>query len=137
MTTSEMALLHSLWNAAQLEYRPTGRDTLEMLTHECERYPNRFIGAFDNDRLVGSIVVTDDGRRGWINRLAVHPDFRRTGLGQRLIRAGEEQLRGNGMRIIAALIEDDNTASLRTFEKAGYVPMPEVVYYSKRESQDV
>ena len=93
--------------------------------------------AFDGARLVGFVLASDDTRRGWINRIAVHPDFRRTGLASRLVVAAEEELRRRGMQIIAALIEDYNTASRGLFEKSGYSYMPEVLYYSKRDSWDV
>lgn len=40
-----------------------------------------------------------------------------------------------GMRVIAALVESDNPASLALFEKCGYVEIdPDIHYVSKRES---
>jgi hypothetical protein len=41
------------------------------------------------------------------------------------------------MRIMAALIDDENIASIATFTAAGYVDMPDVTYYSKRDDPDV
>jgi ribosomal protein S18 acetylase RimI-like enzyme len=82
-------------------------------------------------------LATDDSRRGWINRVAVHPGYRRTGLGGELIRAAEAELRRRGIHIIAALIEEDNTASRSLFTKLEYLDMPEIRYYSKRDSWDV
>jgi ribosomal protein S18 acetylase RimI-like enzyme len=133
----ELHLLHGLWEAAGLEFRPSVRDALENLAAQWEDNPDGFIGAFSGDRLVGSVLATDDGRRGWINRVAVHPDYRRTGLGADLVRAAENELRNRGMRIIAALIEDSNAASRALFKKLEYQEMPEVLYYSKRDSSDV
>jgi GNAT superfamily N-acetyltransferase len=95
------------------------------------------IGARDGDRLVGVIVTTHDGRKGWINRLAVHPDDRRKGLGRRLISEAEQTLHDQGMQIIAALIENGNAASLTLFEHAGYVEYPGIHYVSKRQNYDV
>ncbi len=137
MAEAELALLHDLWDAAELSYRPKGRDTVERMSAERAANPGGFIGAFEGERLVGFVLASDDGRRGWINRLAVHPDRRRTGLGGRLILAAEAELRGRGMMIIAALIEEENAASRGAFEKQGFTTLPEVLYYSKRDSWDV
>lgn len=134
LTVDELALLGPLWAVAGLSYRPTGRDTLENLRVQWQRDAHGFVGAFDGDSLIGVVLATDDGRRGWINRLAVHPRYRGQGIGQQLIAAAEQTLKAKGLRIIAALIEDDNTASRALFAKTGYEFMPEVLYYSKRES---
>ena len=74
--------------------------------------------------------------RGWVNRLAVHPVYRGNGIGKRLIEAGERILRQRGLTIFAALVEEGNSASRALFVKADYELLPEVVYYSKRESSD-
>jgi ribosomal protein S18 acetylase RimI-like enzyme len=137
MTESELPLLQELWEAAELEYRPLGRDSVEHLTSEWQANRGGFIGAFDGDRLAGSVLATDDGRRGWVNRVAVRPEYRRMGLGAALIRAAETELRGRKLQIIAALIEEDNTPSRRLFEQEAYTTMPSILYYSKRDSWDV
>ncbi|MBD3298470.1 MAG: GNAT family N-acetyltransferase [candidate division Zixibacteria bacterium] len=137
MTVEELPLLHQLWDAAELDYRPRGRDALDQLQIERAQNPNGHLGAFSDDSLVGSVIATDDGRRGWINRLAVHPDFRGTGMGMALIEEAERVLEAQGRRIIAALIEDYNVHSQNLFQRAGYIVMPEVLYFSKRQSADV
>jgi GNAT superfamily N-acetyltransferase len=86
----------------------------------------------DGDELIAAIVVTHDSRKGWLNRLAVDPTRRRQGLASRLIRAAEEHLWEQGIRVIGVLIEDWNSASLALFAQAGYVDHPGVRYLSKR-----
>lgn len=134
LTVDELALLGPLWECAGLSYRPTGRDTLKNLSVQWQHNAHGFIGSFDGNQLIGAVLATHDGRRGWINRLAVHPKYQGQGLGQLLIAAAEQTLKASGLRIIAALIEDDNAASRALFAKTGYEFMPEVLYYSKRES---
>ncbi|WP_307718265.1 GNAT family N-acetyltransferase [Sphingomonas sp. TZW2008] len=41
----------------------------------------------DEDRVIGSVMVGDDGHRGWVYYLAVDPAARRAGLGRRLMAA--------------------------------------------------
>ncbi len=136
MTLEELVLLGPLWEAAGLSYRPQGRDTQQNLADQWTANRDGFIGAFHGVDLVGSVLATEDGRRGWINRLVVHPDYRRLGLGHRLIITAEQMLKEKGLLLIAALVEDTNDASRAVFSRAGYELMPEVLYYSKRESPD-
>ncbi|MBI5867188.1 MAG: GNAT family N-acetyltransferase [candidate division Zixibacteria bacterium] len=137
MRIDEIKLLHALWDAAQLEYRPRGRDSREKLQDEWMANSDGFIAAFLEDRMVGCVLATDDGRRGWINRLAVHPDFRRGGLAGGLIAAAERELHRRGVRVIAALIDRENTLSQKLFEKSGYHFHKDIMYFSKRESDEV
>jgi len=102
-----------------------------------KKNPSFFLGAYDENRLVGTVIAGYDYRRGWINRLAVDPKYRRRGVAQKLIAAAEKALRKKGARIICALVEDYNAASLGLFKKCGYVEHRDVVYLSKRDSDKV
>ncbi|MBU1936178.1 GNAT family N-acetyltransferase [bacterium] len=134
---SELAAMLELWQDAELDHRPKGRDTLENLRAERRHIPDLFWGVFDKQRIVGSIIGTSDGRRGWINRLAVHPDYRRKSIAQALVAVCEKALRARGIRIIAGLVMEDNNASIKMLESCGYLLYHGVLYYSKRESEDV
>jgi ribosomal protein S18 acetylase RimI-like enzyme len=128
-----------LWQQAGLHsLRPQGRDSREAIARQLESGVQTILGLEVNGRLVGAVVATHDSRKGWINRLAVAPDFRRKGYGLRLLQAAEERLRQQGMQVIAALVESDNPASLALFQKAGYVEIdPGIHYLTKRESEEV
>jgi ribosomal protein S18 acetylase RimI-like enzyme len=136
LTRDELSALGPLWDRAGLPWRPQGRDRLANLIALWERDAGEFIGAFAGDVLVGAVVASHDRRRGWINRLAVDPAHRHRGIGRQLIAAAESTLRARGLTVIAALIEQDNAPSRALFAEMGYVHMPEVLYYSKRESPD-
>ena len=58
-------------------------------------------------------------------------------LGRRLIREAEQALHNQGLHIIAALIEDENTASLALFQQAGYADYSSIHYVTKRENDSV
>jgi ribosomal protein S18 acetylase RimI-like enzyme len=108
------------------------------LARQIARDQQMILGLEVDGELVGVVMVTHDGRKGWINRLAVEPAYRRRGYAAQLIAAAEEVLRAKDIRIIAALVESDNTASLALFRKVGYVDAGQGIHYlSKRESDDV
>lgn len=125
-----------LWEAAGLSHRPKGRDQKNHIQGEIAENPDLFLGAFDGAALIGTVIGTWDGRRGMINRLAVHPEHRGRGHAKLLIAACEEALRRRGAKIICALVEDYNTESLALFKRAGYTVGDDIVYLSKRESPD-
>jgi len=137
LTAADYDAVVDLWQQAGLPIKRAGRDSREQYEAQLAGDLQVVLGIKDGDRLVGVVVTTHDGRKGWINRLAVHPDYRRQGLARRLIEAAEHVLHDQGLSIIAALIEDGNTASLTLFEQVGYVDYPGLHYVSKRETHDV
>lgn len=133
---SDYDAVRALWEAAGLSNRPEGRDSRDAFAQQLERDIQTVIGLEQGGRLVGVVVATHDGRKGWINRLAVDPSVRRRGAGQRLIVEAERVLKAQGMSVIAALIEGSNSASLALFRQAGYETHPDIHYVSKRDRGD-
>ena len=125
-----------LWQKCKLPCRPMGRDARDSIIKEMDRAETAFIGMFDGSRLIGAVLATSDGRKGWINRLAIDPDYQRHGLATVLIRECEDYFDRLGIKVIACLIEGDNLASFATFEKADYKYHEDIRYYSKRSSPD-
>jgi ribosomal protein S18 acetylase RimI-like enzyme len=125
-----------LWTEAGLPFRPRGRDRREKVAAELSFGTAVFLLAEAEGKLVGTVLGTHDGRKGWINRLAVAPTFRRRGIARLLVAEVEARLAAVGLDITAALIESANLASLRFFREAGYVFDPEIEYFSKRRSAE-
>ncbi|MBU7046696.1 MAG: GNAT family N-acetyltransferase [Theionarchaea archaeon] len=126
----------TLWEESGLSYRSKGRDSKELLQKQIEENPDLYLGAFINDKLIGCVLATFDGRKGWINRLAVSPEYRKRGIGQQLIDAAEKALKMRGATVIGVLIFDTNTPSLNLFEKMGYTIHDNIQYVSKRDSEE-
>lgn len=137
LTIADYAELTKLWKRSGLPYKPRGRDSRVHLAKEISANPDFFIGAFDRNLLVGSIIASHDGRKGWLNRVAVDPDYRRQGLAMRLTLAGEKALRRRGIRIFGLLIHSYNRASLRLAQKMGYRVHRDIFYLTKRDSEQV
>jgi ribosomal protein S18 acetylase RimI-like enzyme len=137
LTIDDYEAMLRVWCAAGLPFRPKGRDSRTMLAAEISREQCAFFGVFDQERLVGLAIANYDGRRGWINRLAVDPDCRGLGLAAELILKCEEFLKQFGEVVICGLIEDLNYPSMALFEKNGFVCMREITYWTKRPRPDL
>jgi ribosomal protein S18 acetylase RimI-like enzyme len=120
-----------------------GRDSRQAFTQQLDNRAGNgaaslqtVLGIENGDQLIAAVVATHDGRKGWINRLAVHPDHRGAGHAKRLITWAENSLKEQGINVIAALIENKNVASLALFQQMGYQLAEDVRYLSKRDDPD-
>ena len=130
-------LLISIWEKAGLPYKGKGRDSRENIEKEVKLDCNQFLFAVQNGETIGSILVTHDGRKGWINRVAVLPEFRKKGIAKMLVDAGENWLKEQGIGIFACQIEEYNTGSFEAFKKMGYIPFEGIHYLTKRIHPDI
>lgn len=126
-----------LWEKCRLPLKPEGRDGREEISRQIQLDQVIFLVAEVEAGLVGTILATHDGRKGWINRLAVDPAFRGQGLAKNLVRQAERELEKAGLQMFAALIEEDNLPSIKLFEKLGYSFHPEIKYFTRKKSPEV
>ena len=126
----------ALFRVSGLNPKTKGRDSPRSFSEQLRRNRSSYLGAFDGDRLAGVVLGTSDTRKGWINRLAVHPDYRRRSIARRLVRACERVLRQQGLRMFAALIEPENRASEAFFRSLGYEILP-ILYARKKLRESV
>jgi ribosomal protein S18 acetylase RimI-like enzyme len=128
----------ALWRRAGLPFRPKGRDRREEIERQMTACPDLFVGAYIQSSLVGVAVGSFDGRlKGWINRLAVDPGWRRQGIARELVSEVERVLKEHEVAIFGALIEIPNEESTKFFQEMGYTPHPDILYMSKRQSRRI
>ena len=136
LSDSDAGDLHKLWKSAGLPFRPQGRDTIHRLRASLSQAHEGGWGAFAAEQLIGATLISFDGRKGWVERLAIHPDHRRVGLAKALVIAGMNSLKDRGALVIGALIESENTSSRRLFESCGFAHKQDICYYAHRENND-
>lgn len=134
MTLNDYDSVIALWNEGNIPYRPQGRDSRKNITTQLQQPNCCFLVAESGKKIVGAIVGTHDGRKGWINRLVVAPSYRKRGIAKRLVKETEHHFSAIGIDIVACLIEDWNTTSMQVFEQLGYTKHTDILYYSKRKS---
>ena len=129
---SEFNSLIDLWINSSLPIKPEGRDSEDNIKRQLQLNNNRFFVAEIKKELVGVIVASHNGRKGWVNRLAVLPKFRGKGIATSLMKKSEEFFLSNNIKIFACLIEDWNDQSVEFFLKKEYIEHKDIIYYTKK-----
>lgn len=138
LTINDYEQMLKLWERAGLPTKPKGRDSKMMTAKQIREFPDFFLGAFAGDRLVGVVIGSYETRfKGWINRLAVDPEYQRQGIAQQLVNQMENILKKHGAKIFSALIETPNEESVGLFRKMGYKTHKDILYVTKRKSNYV
>jgi len=72
-----------------------------------------------------------EDQTGEVQLLAVHPDYQNRGIGTELNRWALEQMKATGMKLAVVGTGGDlsHAPARRSYEKAGYTPLPLVRYY--------
>jgi ribosomal protein S18 acetylase RimI-like enzyme len=99
---------------------PTVTDTVESLAGLLELDPRALLVANQRGEIVGSLIAGWNGWRGSLYRLAVHPDYRRQGLGTALVREAEHRLLERGAIRLDAIVDSDEPQAVEFWAAAGY-----------------
>ena len=123
---AEAEALLSLWQAAGTS--PSVTDTITDIRNTIESSASVLIAEADS-RIVGSLIATFDGWRGNMYRIAVHPDYRRHGIGRALVKEGERCLVKQGAKRITALVEEKYPWAVAFWSSVGYEIEPGILRF--------
>ena len=85
------------------------------------------VGVDAAGRIVGSVMVGDDGHRGWIYYVASSPRDRKQGIGRKMVEAAEQWLKERGVRKVMLLVRETNTQVVDFYGRLGFEAVPRVV----------
>jgi ribosomal protein S18 acetylase RimI-like enzyme len=104
-------------------YFVRGIDSLKYFKLFLEKNPNLSILAEENGEIIGTALGSFDGRRGYIQKLVVHKDYRRKGIGKELIKRVVKKLQAVGALYIPISCEAENIPFYTKcgFKKTGQV----------------
>jgi ribosomal protein S18 acetylase RimI-like enzyme len=115
---SDYPQVYALWQRAGLVMSRS--DTKEALQKQLKRDADLFLVAEENKLIVGVVLGRWEGRRGWINRLAVAPEQQHKRLGSLLVAQVEERLKAKGCEKVNLLIDASNSNVQEFYRKLGY-----------------
>ena len=93
--------------------------------------PELFLVGFFNESLAATCMAGYEGHRGWINYLAVAPQYRRQGVATRMMNAAEKSLKSAGCPKINLQVRTSNKAVIQFYESVGF-STDDVVSLGKR-----
>ena len=142
VTIEDYDLIYNLWISTEQSKRALNPvdDSHEGIEKYLKRNPNTCFLAFDElepDKIAGVILTGHDGRRAIIHHLCVHPDHRRKGIADMLVKAAEDALQKEGINKIFGLVFKDNDIANAFWESEGYSLRTNLNYRNKSLNPDV
>ena len=131
--TDDEESLVSLWQVCELTV--PWNNPHKDIARKLQVQPELFLVGILDSRLIATVMGGYDGHRGWINYLAVHPDFQGKGYGQEIMNSVEIGLREMGCPKINLQIRRGNNKIASFYQKLGFTS-DNVVSMGKRLEDD-
>ena len=106
-------------------------DPVDDIATKIKMQPELFLVGAREGRGIATVMAGYEGHRGWINYLAVDPDFQRQGIGRFLMSAVEKKLRKIGCPKINLQVRKSNASVIEFYERIGFT-IDDVVGLGKR-----
>ena len=110
----EIGAVLDVWRRA--EAIPGETDTAADLGHLLRHDDEALLLAIADGQIVGTAIVTWDGWRAGLWRLAVLPEWRRRGVARALVAEAERRLRAKGARRMSVLAERNDPRAMAFWE---------------------
>ncbi|MFZ7120783.1 MAG: GNAT family N-acetyltransferase [Eubacteriaceae bacterium] len=93
-----------------------------------------FVCLSDN-KIIGTILCSHDGRRGYIYHLTVHNNYRNTGIAKRLIMQSINMLKKSGIDKCHLFTFNDNVLGKNFWSKMDWTKREDIIIFSKNISK--
>ena len=111
-------------------------DSRENIALYLDRNPDLSFVAISEGHIIGAVLVGTDGRRGYLQHLAVLPQFRGQRIGYQLISQSINALANIGIPKTHLFVYDDNLNAQKFYEKLGWFPRDNIRMYSYNSSSN-
>jgi ribosomal protein S18 acetylase RimI-like enzyme len=109
----------ALWMAV-FPNAPSHNDPADDIRSKLKIQSELFFVAMTDGKVVGTAMSGFDGHRGWVYYVAVHPEYRRRGIGSALMKEVETALREIGCPKLNLQIRANNAEVQSFYESLGY-----------------
>ena len=130
---ADSAEVIAIWQACGLTV--PWNDPHKDIARKMEVNPELFLVAEVDGRIAGTVMGGYEGHRGWINYLAVAPDFQRQRIGVALMQEVEAKLQALGCPKINLQVRKNNRAVIQFYGQIGY-HIDDVISLGKRLIKD-
>src|SRR5579872_2240312 len=108
----------AIWRACDL-LRPVN-DPHKDIRRKMKMRPDLFLVGILDDRIVATVMAGYEGHRGWLNYLAVLPEFQRQGLARMIVEEAERLLQAAGCAKINLQVRSSNKDVIEFYRRIGY-----------------
>ena len=108
----------AVWHAAGVA-RPWNDPVRDIAFARRDPHSTVLVADLDG-RIAATVMVGQDGHRGWVYYVATDPALQRTGLGRTMMDAAEAWLRARGVWKVQLLIRAGNLDAQAFYERLGY-----------------
>ncbi len=95
-------------------------DPVEGIRKKLDFQPDLFFIGLLDGKVIGSIMVGYEGHRGWMNYLAVTPEFQRRGYGKKLVQKAVDELKRIGCLKLNLQVRRSNTSVIDFYKHLGF-----------------
>ena len=107
-----------LWKKCNLIVPPN--DPVEDIQKKLDFQPELFFVALLNGQLIGSVMVGYEGHRGWLNYVAVLPNYQRQGYGKKLVGKAIVELRKLGCLKVNVQVRKNTPSAIEFYKRLGF-----------------
>jgi len=129
MEVGDYPAVLNLWQATE-GVGLSSADSPEAIAQFLGRNPGLSAVAVEGPKLVGAVLCGHDGRRGYIHHLAIHPTYRRGGLGRALVKQCLRQLRLAGIAKCHLFVFASNGGGRAFWRAIGWTERLELIMMS-------
>ena len=131
MTLDDYDAAAALWETSEgVGLHRDAEDSRDGIGRLLERNPGLSFVASDGDGLIGTVVGSQDGRRGYLRHLAVASSRRRHGIGRALVGRCLAAMKKAGLRRCNLHVFEGNTAARAFWESLGWAGRGDILYMS-------
>lgn len=123
----------SLWRSCDL-IRPWN-DPAKDIRRKLQIRPELFLVGVLDGQIIACVMAGYEGHRGWLNYLAVAPEYQRRGYAKAIVDQAEQLLRAAGCPKINLQIRASNRGVVEFYRHLGY-SVDDVVSMGKRLDDD-
>ena len=127
--SSDETAVVELWNRCGLivPWNNPQRD----IALKIEFQPELFLVGESDGKVIATIMAGYEGHRGWLNYLAVAPEYQGQGIGRRIVEEAIDRLQATGCPKINLQIRASNQDVIKFYQRLGF-SVEDVISMGKR-----
>lgn len=106
------------------------------IAEELENENAHFLSAVSGEKILGYIGVHEICGEAYIDNVAVHHDYRRFGLGEKLLQTAQKNAFGRGCNFISLEVRKSNIGAISLYNKLGYQTVGERKNFYTNPTED-